>query len=229
MQTNSRLGTEWARYLEVMKERPEVFANTGEIHIVTDEIVVSDFQEKTNQKIGVVYESAYSIMVVDLVYEEEGKYFAYERVLPAVENPAVVCVPIYRGSMLLLKQYRHAMRDYEYSFPRGFGEKGLSGEENCKKELLEEIGAIVKETKYLGKISPDSGLQGKMVQVYVCELETYDENIKSEGICEILEIPPEEIFKWITEGKIADGFTLAAMSMFQANQKYMTWKNDEKQ
>lgn len=219
MQTNSCLSAEWVRYLELVKERPEAFANTGKINIVTDENIVADFQNKTNRKIGVLYESAYSIVVVDLVYEEEGKYFAYERILPAVENPAVVMIPMYKGQLLLLKQYRHALRDYEYSFPRGFGEMGLSGEENCKKELMEEIGATVTSTKYLGQMSPDSGLQGKLVQIYACELETYDASVKSEGICEIIELPQDDISKWIAEGKIKDGFTLAAMSLFHSIEK----------
>lgn len=219
MQKNNQLGIEWERYLELKKERPEVFVDTGEIHIVKDESIVSEFQNKTNRKIGVLYESAYSIVVVDLVYEEEGKYFAYERILPAVENPAVVMVPMYKGQLLLLKQYRHALRDYEYSFPRGFGEKGLSGEENCKKELMEEMCATVASTKFLGEISPDSGLQGKLVQIYACEIESYDVNAKSEGICEIIELHQEDVSKWIAEGEIKDGFTLAAMSLFHSIEK----------
>lgn len=35
----------------------------------------------------------------------------------------------------------------QYCFPRGFGEKGFSPEENAKKELIEEIGITSREIK----------------------------------------------------------------------------------
>lgn len=210
------MAMEWKRYLELKQERPDLFNDNGTIHIVMDESIVAAYQEKNNCKIGVVYESAYNIMVVDLVYEEEGKYFAYERLVPAVESGAVVILPIYDGSLLLLKQYRHALRDYQYAFPRGFGEKGITVEENLRKELKEEIGGEVINIEYLGQVSPDSGVQGTVAEVYACELSVYDKDSKSEGICEILEVAPLELKKWISAGKITDGFTLAALGLYDA-------------
>lgn len=216
MAENRELQAEWLRYVELMEERPELFVNNGEIHIVKDERVIADYQEKNNRKIGVVYESAYNIMVVDLVYEEEGKYFAYERLLPAVKGGAVVVLPIYNGKMILLKQYRHALRDYQYAVPRGFGEMGLSAEENCKKEVKEEIGAEVKTLECLGEIAPDSGLLSNKVSIYACELVDYDNKVKSEGICEILEVEISVFESMIKAGRVTDGFTLAAWSLYKS-------------
>lgn len=213
MEKNYSLDKEWERYIKLQKERSYLFEDNGLIHIVTDEEVIIEFQKRNNRKIGVIYESAYNMLVVDLVYQEEGKYFAYERLVPAVERGAVVIIPIYKDKMILLNQYRHVIRKYQYGFPRGFAEEGLSAEENCKKELIEEIGARVCSSKYLGQVSPDSGVQGNMVSVYMCEISEYDSSLHSEGICEILEFTQEQVQDILKQGKITDGFTLAALTL----------------
>ena len=49
-----------------------------------------------------------------------------------------VCVPVFEGRFVLLRQYRHAIREFQYGFPRGFGEAGVSVEENVREEIQEE-------------------------------------------------------------------------------------------
>lgn len=209
------LGVEWKRYEQLQKERPGEFEDNGEIHIVTDPELVEDFEERTGRKIGVVYESDYSIMLVDLVYESEKNYFAYERLIPAVEKGAVVIVPIHEGRFVLLHQYRHAMRGYQYAFPRGFGETGISAEENVKKEIWEELGGKAECVRYLGKIVANSGISGEQVNVYTCTLENYFAKKEYEGIQEVVELEPNEMKNWIAENRINDGFTLAAYSLWK--------------
>ena len=214
---NPRLGTEWLRYKELQTERPALFADNGPIHIVWDETIVEKYEKEHNRKIGVLYESPYNMLVVDLVYETEGRYFAYERLIPAVATGAVVIMPLLGDKVILLRQYRHALRDYQYSFPRGFGEKGLTVEQNLRKELMEEIGATVTETNFLGTITPDSGVQANCVSIYACHIDAYDANLRSEGICDILEVEQDEVRKLATEGRITDGFTLAALGLYHDN------------
>jgi ADP-ribose pyrophosphatase len=217
MKSNKKLGMEWSRYLELREERPALFVDNGLIHIVMDETVVEEFQTKNHRKIGVVYESPYHILLVDLVYQKEGEYFAYERLVPKVERGAVVMIPRHKDRIILLNQYRHAIRDYQYAFPRGFGEPGLTAEENCRKELVEEIGAKLVCSDFLGQVCPDSGVQGNMVSVFECEISDYDDNLNSEGIKEILAVSIEQLVNMLKEGKITDSFTLAALSLYNAN------------
>lgn len=115
-------------------------------------------------------------MLVDLVKDSKGDVFAYERIVHTATGNAIVVIPKYHNKYLLLKQFRHAIRTEQYAFPRGFGEDGLTGEENAKKELSEEINAIIKENSltYLGKTVSDSGLCGDNVLVYQCEVEAYN-------------------------------------------------------
>lgn len=211
---NRILGKEWERYLQLKKERPDSFKENGLLHIVWDEEVVARYELEHGKKIGVIYESPYHILVVDLVYETQGKYFAYERIMQTVQKGAVVVVPVYNNKLILLKQYRHAIRDYQFSFPRGFGEPDISAEENVKKELCEEIGAQTGNVVYLGKLTPDSGMSASMVSIYACQVLSYDAKARSEAIADILELTLEELQQWIVEGKITDGFTISGIGMY---------------
>lgn len=208
------LGKEWNKYVQLKSKRPELFSNNGPIKIVTDEEIIREYEEKHNRKIGVVYESAYNMLLVDLVYEYEGQYYAYERVVPMVEGQAVVVLPIYKGKIILLKQYRHAIREFQYAVPRGFAEQGLSSEDNARKELIEEIGAVVGEAIYLGEVIADSGLSSSKVAVYGCEVLEYNKDHREEGIVEIIEIGLDELKSMVANKEITDGYTLAAIEMY---------------
>lgn len=207
------MGKEWYDYLELIKERPEEFNKTEGAKIILDENTVMEYEKKTGKKIGVIYQSNYHILVVDLIQDETGEYYTYERILPRVENGAVVAVPIYNGKFVLLKQFRHTLRDFQYAFPRGFAEAGFSPEENIEKELNEELGTKVIESEFIGTIIADSGLSGNKVSVYKCIVENIELKYHYEGIEEIILLSEEELKQWIREGKITDGFTLAAISL----------------
>lgn len=207
------LGFEWKKYLILKEERPELFINNGIINIVFDETIVENYQSQHGVNIGVVYDSPYNMMVVDLVYNDKEDYYTYERVIPKVQNGAVVIIPKYNGKYVLLKQYRHAIRDYQYAFPRGFAEAGISAEDNVRKELFEEIGAKTSNIKYLGNVIADSGLMGNKVSVYECEINEYIKKEKNEGIVEVIEVTSRQLIDMIDSNELDDGFTLSAIAM----------------
>lgn len=205
---------EWRDYCTLMKERPEAFCNSGIIDVITDIDKIEEFVEITGKKVGVIYRSSYNLWVVDLVKSGD-RYYTYERLLPAVEKGAVVTIPRFRGKYVLLKQYRHALRDYQYAFPRGFGEEGIAAESNVGKEIAEELGARVVKTKFLGRVVADSGCCGNLVDIYVCDITEPKIQIGYEGIQEMVAIEESELKKWIGAGKITDGFTLSAWALLQ--------------
>lgn len=206
---------EWLRYQELIKERPESFANNEQLTILTDEHSVEAFEQQSGQTIGVVYESPFNLMVVDLVEDPSGKRFAHERLLPVVNKGAVVAVPIYDGKLVLLNQYRHALRRNQYAFPRGFAEAGISSADNAIKELGEELGAEVKSYRQLGTVVADSGINGNEVSVFLCELKNVELKYQYEGIESLIMLTEDELADWIANGRIDDGFTLAAFCLYR--------------
>lgn len=209
---------EWRRYLELIQERPQMFVNEGELVILTDEDVVEQFERETGKTIGVVYESPFHLMVVDLVKNPQGQCFAYERLMPAVGTGAVVAIPVLENKFVLLHQYRHALRRKQFAFPRGFAEPGISSAQNVLKELKEELGANVKSSQLIGTVVADSGIDGNEVSVYLCELENAELHYQYEGIENIELLTPEELECWIADGKIDDGFTLAAFCLYMTRE-----------
>ena len=60
----------WRRYLALLRDYPAAFRPHAGLEILTDEETVDRYYERTRIPLGVVYESPYNRMVVDLVREE---------------------------------------------------------------------------------------------------------------------------------------------------------------
>jgi len=104
-------------------------------------------EELFHRKYGLVYQSKYNTMIVDPIEGENG-IFPYERVLPTGKN-GVVIIARYKGTFVLLKQYRHAIRRMQYAFPRGFAEEDdKTPADNAIRELQEEIHAVLPNFYY---------------------------------------------------------------------------------
>lgn len=207
---------EWVKYNKLILERPKLFAKNHMMEIVLDENIINEFELERKVKIGVVYESPYHFLVVDLIKTEHDLY-TYERIIP-VNSGAIITVPTNTDKkFILLKQFRHSYRDMEYSFPRGFGEKNISEIDNVKKEIKEEIGGVTNNITYLGKIALDSGLIANIVDIYSCCIDSYDVNKQDEGIVDIVLLTKEEVEDWIVKGKIVDSCTISAFYLYIQN------------
>ena len=208
----------WRRYLQLMKERPEDFRrdSRGLYVLQTDEEVVREFERSTGRRIGVCYESKYKILVVDLLKSADGRLYAYERVLPAVRGGAVVCVTRHADKYVMIRQYRHALGREQIAFVRGYGEYGVSPEDNAKKEVKEELGADVRFIAHLGKVAPDSGTYGQTVDVFECEIDDWAMKPGYEGITGTCEYSHDELTMAIAGGQIDDGFSLSAFALIAA-------------
>ena len=173
-------------------------------------------EELFHHKYGLVYQSAWHTLLVDPIALGKGNYFPYERIMQS-KGDGVVMVTKHNGDYVLLKQFRHAIRREQYSFPRGFAESNSTPQENAERELKEEIGAIItKEPVFLGRITPDSGLTGGFVYVFMFDVDEYSELSGQEGIKEIIKVTEAELIKMILKGQIDDGFTLGAYQLYKS-------------
>lgn len=218
-------GPEWQRYLELIAERPEEFRNGGMLDIITDIAEICAFEEREavagrDTVIGVRYRSRYNILTVDLVRNTvTGDVFAYERVIPRAKGGnAVVAVPVTeKGTYILLRQFRHSMRSFDLAFPRGYGEDVISIRENLEKELSEELGPDVEilEVRSLGTVVANSGLSGDRVNVCEARIAAESVTVRNgyEEISDVITVTEKELSAMIEEGKITDGFTLAALTL----------------
>ena len=110
---------------------------------------------------------------------------------------AVVIVPFHavKNKMVILREYRVPLNDYEYGFPAGLVDRGESVEQATRRELMEETGLTVSRfTKFSPPIYSSAGMTDESVaMVYVeCEgVPSTRANSASEMI-EILLVSPGE-------------------------------------
>ena len=93
----------------------------------------------------------------------------------------------------------------------------VSAEENAVKELSEEVGATFADDariEVIGSITADSGIMSGKVSIVYCEISSYEEKIGYEEIQKTILLSERELDDWIKRGRIDDGFTLAAYSLF---------------
>ncbi|MGF7009546.1 hypothetical protein M2146_000057 [Lachnospiraceae bacterium PF1-22] len=182
---------------------------------------ISRLEELFNYRFGIVYKSQYNTLCVDPIKTSDDSFFPYERIIPTAGN-GVVMLTLCRGKYVLLNQYRHALRENQLCFPRGYGEPGLFSEENAKKELREELNAsITKAPIKLGTVSPDSGLTTSLVDVFLVEIDNYSPNVGHEGITNIIELSENDFKRLICQGdsenstSVNDSFTLSAYLLYK--------------
>ena len=209
-------------YFSLMQQRPQLFEDSDIISIVKDRNLIESFINETGARIGVIYRSKYNCWVVDLVYDQKGNLYTYERVIPAANGRGIVCIPIYKGNYILLKQYRHAIRNTQICFPRGYGENCISSHDNTIKEIYEEIGATINKIYKIGEISADSGLSSGIADIYVCDVESYSADRCDEGILEMVLYSHNALKKMIEQGEINDGFTLGAFAMLECRGEWFS-------
>ena len=116
----------------------------------------------------------------------------------------------------LLQVYRHSLRGLSGGeFPRGYQCRGISPEENAKKELWEELGIPpeqVTELTFLGRSRPDTGLSGGSVSIYLARVAAAPApSLGYEGITGLEWLSREELLRRLEAGEITDGPTQSAI------------------
>lgn len=207
-------------YAELFEKPNEVYPLPN-LDEVKDKII--DYEEVSNKPLGLVYTSGYHHFIVDPILQindEDKPIQPYDRVItnnPKTKNGVVILAKC-DGKFLFLKQFRHAFRKELLALPRGFSEIEDNNDPTISgiRELNEEVSVVKKgEALTLGKVAPDSGLTNVCANVIYIELESYSKK-ETEGIKEVIALSEEEIEEYISNGKLYDGFSLAAYSLYKS-------------
>jgi ADP-ribose pyrophosphatase len=120
---------------------------------------------------------------------------------------AVVIVPFHKAKnkMVITREYRVPLNDYEYGFPAGLIDEGESVEQATRRELREETGLNVSR---LIKISPpiysSAGMTDESVaMVYVeCEGQPSNTGNTEFELIEVLLITPAQAFQMCSDSTL---------------------------
>lgn len=203
-------------YIRLAAHRPELFAPSGRIPLLLDEDRMRAFSAETGKAMGLVYDNRpYFMVLADLCRNGTTEYSYARVVYPEAGSSGAVAVPARRGEFCLLRIYRHAPRTECLEFPRGFAEKGLTPEENIRRELAEELGAQVTAVRQIGSVRADTGLSAGRAQVFLAEIDEAAVSPGYEGIRDCIWLTEKELEEKIAGGEIEDGFTLSAWTLYQ--------------
>ena len=132
----------------------------------------------------------------------------------------VVAIPWFRRQdgvpcFVMEEQWRHGPGRVTREFPAGLVEKGESGEDAAKRELMEETGMSGKFT-FLGAACPNPAFMNNVQSFFLVE------DIRKEGgqsldpneEIVVIEVPVEEVIRDMGEGLYDNGIMMEAIGFF---------------
>jgi len=218
------------KYFSLMEERPDLFQNRGEmgeIQIITDKKRIVAEQKKIRAQlrkegnpprwidIGVLAEDQWFYILRDMVEFPDGRVGGYNRWIGRKSEEGggfnVVLICMQNDRVLMIRKYRHEERNWVWEFPRGYGEPGLSAEENAMAELREEIGISNAKLTLLTKVKLGKGGTAVFL-VRIPEKQTITLQI-GEGIAKYRWIKMSKLGEIIKKGQLSDWFSLWAYAL----------------
>jgi ADP-ribose pyrophosphatase len=130
-----------------------------------------------------------------------------------VHPGSVVVLPVLSdGRIVLIRQYRHAARQYLWELVAGHKEPNQSAATGVHRELLEETGYTAKRIRKLLEIFPSPGLLGERMDIFLAEGLTKGkaQPEEDEKITQKI-VTLREAEKWIRSGKIIDSKSVAGI------------------
>ncbi|HET9056413.1 MAG TPA: NUDIX hydrolase [Chitinophagaceae bacterium] len=118
--------------------------------------------------------------------------------------PSVVIFPVVDDKVLMIKQYRHPVKQISWELPGGFVDNNETGIAAAQRELEEETGYVFDNYKQLGKIAGNPGILNNFTDVFVAT-GSHIKGIQNFEINEEIEIQMlsfDEIIQMLNQNKI---------------------------
>lgn len=212
----------------LIRNHPELFQNYEDedsIKIILDAKEIADWRQKRLQELeqaqdpaawadtGVILNDPFYIIIRDLVRFPGGRMNGYNRILGRGElsgGKGVAILPKFQEKILVLKQFRHPTRSWEYEIPRGYAEPNTPPREQAEAEILEELEGRIASLHELGSVNENTGAVSFPVALFMAELHEVGRPNRAENIKELVWLTIMDFENWIESGRISDGFTISA-------------------
>jgi len=161
---------------------------------------------------SVIYKNPWWSYCLDRVGLPSGKSGEYHYVLT---NGSAMVVPIDEtGKLMLVRQYRYTGGRDSIEFPCGGLKDSATYEETARNEMVEETGFLAELLEPAGSFNPCNGLLDEICKVFIARNLTFvgarpDETENFE----LIRLTIEQMRRYIREGTIWDGMTIAAWAI----------------
>jgi ADP-ribose pyrophosphatase len=136
--------------------------------------------------------------------------------LDIIRHPgASAMVPIYdNNTVLLIKQYRHAVGGFIWEVPAGTLNDSEAPLECAKRELVEETGFNAETWEKLGEITPVPGYSDERIHVFLAsDLRPARQNLDSDEVLSVHKIKLNDVVDMVNKGEIQDSKTISSLFM----------------
>lgn len=136
--------------------------------------------------------------------------------LDIIRHPGAAAIVPAHGydSIVLIKQYRHAVGEHIWEIPGGAFDKNEDPLECAKRELLEETGYTATFWEKLGVISPVPAYSDERIHVYfAANLTKESQNLDKDEILRVYVLKVPKVLDMIHRGEIRDSKTIASIFM----------------
>ncbi len=142
---------------------------------------------------------------------------AYRETVIRGKNAAAVLAVDNDGSLIFVRQYRHAFGEMLLEIPAGVLEDGEEPEEGVLRELEEETGKKAETLEFFCEMYPTVGYCTEKIQLFIAtDLTEGQQKLDADEFLEIEKYTPEEAVEMIYKGEIKDGKTIAAIFAWMA-------------
>jgi ADP-ribose pyrophosphatase len=128
---------------------------------------------------------------------------------------AVVVLDPTRGDVLLLRHYRHPVGRYLWDIPGGMIELGEAAAEAAAREVWEEAGVAIRDSRELLTFHPEPAFTDHRITLMEARADLGDTKISPDEheIDTIRWVPHDEIQRMIHTGQIASSWSIIGLTM----------------
>ena len=118
-------------------------------------------------------------------------------------------------TVILVRQYRHAVGGYIWEIPAGTLEPGEDPLAGARRELAEETGFAAEKWESLGEIVPVPGYADECVHLFLAEaLRPARQSLDADEVLAVHALPLARVLEMGDTGEIRDAKTLCALYRF---------------
>jgi ADP-ribose pyrophosphatase len=131
-----------------------------------------------------------------------------------IQHPgAAAMVPMLNSTdVILIKQYRHAIREFIWEIPAGTLDPKESPLNCAQRELIEETGYSAASWHQLGTITPLPGCSDERIHIFLAsDLASAEQNLDEDEMLKVHQLKLEDALQMILAREIADGKTISGL------------------
>ena len=131
-----------------------------------------------------------------------------------IQHPgAAAMVPLLNDQeVVLIKQYRHAIREFIWEIPAGTLDAGETPLNCAKRELVEETGYSADDWHRLGTITPVPGCSNERIHIFLAsDLKPAEQHLDDDEMLNVHPVQLNDALQMILAGEISDGKTISGL------------------